>query len=171
MQFCADPRKVILRQNAKTLVDAFPNTIPKLTALGYDAASVLNNPIVSAADVAKYVDSLFNACVPLPQPVHTGSITATADRSAGKHTYPTPNDDTVFFCFDDFHPFVYHPKTKSTVQVAPVASRGSGDGRTRVVMTDAAHPLAKKHAVAARADKALTLLPHDPISKAAGSQT
>src|ERR1051326_1701457 len=92
-------------------------------------------------------ESHCNACVPLPQPLHTGAITATNDRSAGKHTYPTPNDDTVFFCMSDFHPFVYDKESNTTVNVVPVAPRGSGDGRVRVVgvhSPDLAHPLAKR---------------------------
>lgn len=77
-QFCADPMKVdLLRQNAKALVDKFPQTIPNLKRLGYnDAENVLNTPITDATGVSLFVDSLFNAFVPLPQPVHIGSIKA-----------------------------------------------------------------------------------------------
>jgi uncharacterized protein DUF6424 len=175
-QFCADPAKVdLLRQNAKALVDHFPETIPKLKDLGYDAEKVLNTPITNAEGIAHYVDSLYNACVPLPQPVHTGAINATNDRSAGKHTYPTPNDDTVFFCRSDFHPFVYDEKTKTTVNVVPVAPRFSGDGRLRVIgvqhSPELAHPslnkLAKKHAAAEKSGKAVVLAPDDPIAQKA----
>jgi hypothetical protein len=115
-QFCADPKKVdVLRQNAKVLVDRFPDTIPNLKRLGYnDAEKILNTPIMNAEGVSFFVDSLFNACVPLPQPVHTGAISPNNIHAAGKHTYPTPNDDTVFFCRSDFTPFVYDPKTKTT---------------------------------------------------------
>jgi hypothetical protein len=175
-QFCADPAKVdLLRQNAKALVDHFPQTIPKLKELGYlDAERVLNTPITDAEGIAHFVDSLYNACVPLPQQVHTGAITSTSDRSAGKHTYPTPNDDTVFFCRSDFHPFVYDKATKTTVNVVPVAPRGSGDGRLRVIgvhSDDVAHPgakkLAKKHANAHKSGTATILQPDDPIAKQA----
>jgi len=175
-QFCADPKKVdLLRQNAKALVDQFPQTIPKLKELGYnDAEKVLNTPITDANGIALYVDSLYNACVPLPQPLHTGAITATNDRSAGKHTYPTPNDDTVFFCMSDFHPFVYDKESNTTVNVVPVAPRGSGDGRVRVVgvhSPDLAHPLAKrlakKHIDAENAGTAMVLSADDPIAKEA----
>jgi hypothetical protein len=175
-QFCADPAKVdLLRQNAKALVDQFPQTIPKLKALGYnDAEQVLNTPITNADGIAKYVDSLYNACVPLPQPVHTGAISATSDRSAGKHTYPAPNDDTVFFCRSDFHPFVYDKKSNTTYHVAPVAPRGSGDGRVRVLgvhSEECANPqaqkLADKHAAAHKSDTATVLQPNDPIAQQA----
>src|SRR5712692_4184101 len=55
-QFCADPAKVdLLRQNAKVLVDQFPQTIPKLKELVYtDAEKVLNTPITDAKGVALY---------------------------------------------------------------------------------------------------------------------
>jgi hypothetical protein len=175
-QFCADPKKVdLLRQNAKALVDQFPQTIPKLKELGYnDAEKVLNTPITDAQGIALYVDSLYNACVPLPQPVHTGAISATDDRPAGKHTYPTPNDDTIFFCMSDFHPFVYDKASNTTVHVVPVAPRGSGDGRVRVTgvhSPDLANPLAKKlakkHADAEKSGTAMVLSADDPISKKA----
>jgi hypothetical protein len=173
-QFCADPAKVdLLRQNAKALVDHFPETVQKLKELGYDAEKVLNTPITDADGIARYVDSLYNACVPLPQEVHTGAISATNDRSAGKHSYPTPNDDTVFFCRSDFHPFVYDKATKTTVSVVPVAPRGSGDGRLRVVgvhsedANPGAQKLVKKRADAHKSGKATILQPDDPIAKKA----
>jgi hypothetical protein len=102
--------------------------------------------------------------------VHTGAITATSDRSAGKHTYPTPNNDTVFFCRDDFHPFIYDKATKTTVHVVPVAPRGSGDGRVRVTGVQSEtpnQPLVKMHAAAEKNGKALVLAAQDPIAKKA----
>ena len=166
-QFCADPGRVdLLRQNAKALVDRFPDTIPNLKRLGYDAEPILNTQITDGIGISRFVDSLFNACVPLPQPVHTGTISAINDRSAGKHNYPAPNDDTVFYCRTDFHPFVYDPKAKATVQVAPV-SHDPTDLRARVVGVDKSHPLAKKKAAASAANKALILAANDPISRAA----
>src|SRR5262249_41640144 len=174
--FCADPAKVdLLRQNAKALVDHFPQTITKLQELGYhDAEKILNTPITDAAGIARYVDSLYNACVPLPQPVHTGAITRANDRAAGKHTSPAPNDDTVFFCRSDFHPFVYDKATKTTVHVVPVAPRGSGDGRLRVIgvhSEECANPGAKKlaikYAAAEKSGTATILQPDDPIAQEA----
>jgi hypothetical protein len=171
-QFCADPAKVdLLRRNAKALVDAFPQTLPKLAELGYaDAPAVLDTPITDAAGVARFVDSLFNACVPLPQPVHTGTIKADAPKAAGKHTYPTPNDDTVFFCRDDFKPFVYDASTNTVYHVAPVATSGPNANNVRVLAVHApsvAHPVAKQLESAERAGKALVLDENDPISKGA----
>jgi len=171
-QFCADPAKVdLLRRNAKALVEAFPQTLPKLAALGYrDAEAVLDTPITDAAGVARFVDSLFNACVPLPQPMHTGSIKAGALRAAGKHTYPTPNNDTVFFCRDDFQPFVYDASTDAVVHVAPVATSGPHANKVRVLAVhapDANHAVAKKLERAERAGKALVLDEDHAITKGA----
>jgi hypothetical protein len=171
-QFCADPAKVdLLRQNAKALVDAFPQTLPKLAALGYeDAQAVLDTPIRDAAGVARFVDSLFNACVPLPQPVHTGSIKPNALRAAGKHSYPTPNNDTLFFCRDDFQPFVYDASTDAVVHVAPVATSGQHSKKVRVLAVHAAEAsdaMAKKLEHAERAGKALVLDENHPITKSA----
>lgn len=171
-QFCADPAKVdVLRHNAKTLVDAFPQTLPKLVALGYaQARAVLDTPITDAAGVARFVDSLFNACVPLPQPVHTGSIKPSALRSAGKHTYPTPNNDTLFFCRDDFQPFVYDESTDAVVHVAPVAASGPHANRVRVLAVHAPgadHAVAKDLERAEGAGRALVLDESHPVTKTA----
>ena len=172
-QFCADPKKVdLLRQNAKALVDRFPDTIPNLKLLGYDdAQSVLNTPITNADGISLYVDSLFNACVPLPQPVHTGAISEKDTRAAGVHNYPTPNDDTVFFCRDDFTPFVYDPKTKSTYHVAPLTIQGGPDEKkVRVINVTApppASPVLKKRQSAHKNGKAVVLDANDPISRKA----
>jgi hypothetical protein len=174
-QFAADPKKVDhLRLNAKALVDAFPQTIPKLKALGYnDAEKVLSTPITDMTGVSLFVDSLYNACVPLPQPVHTGTISATQTGAAGKHSYPTPNDDTVFFCRDDFQPFVYEPNSKATYNVAPVATSGPDAKKVRVlhVSTESTHPVAVQHKKAVAAGKAVVLAENDPISKQAFSKS
>jgi hypothetical protein len=170
-QFAADPKKVdILRQNAKALVDHFPATLGKLKDVGYtDAEKVLSTPIVDMTGVSLFVDSLFNACVPLPQPVHTGALTATDARAAGKHTYPTPNDDTLFFCRDDFQPFVYEAKSKTTINVAPVATSGPDARKVRVlgVHTESPHPLHIQRQKAIASGKALVLDANDPIAKKA----
>jgi len=171
-QFCADPKKVdLLRQNADALVEKFPATMPNLERIGYhDAEKILNTPIVDAKGISLFVDSLFNACVPLPQPVHTGAISATDTHAAGKHTYPTPNDDTVFFCRGDFNPFVYDPKSKATYHVTPMATEGPDAKRVRVLSVHAPsadHPILRKHQAAEKAGRALVLDENDPISKKA----
>jgi regulator of extracellular matrix RemA (YlzA/DUF370 family) len=133
-QFCADPAKVDrLRQYAQRVVAAFPGTLPGYTALGYkDAAALLTTPISSAAHVSAWTDSIFNASLPLPQASHTGVLPT----GAGYHHYPKPIVDIDHFRFDDFQLFVTDPEGLPAV-VVPVARRGSGDGRVRLI---AAHP-------------------------------
>ena len=133
-QFCADPAKVDrLRQYAVRVVQAFPMTLPGYTALGYrDATDLLATPITTAARVAAWTDSIFNASLPLPRATHTGVLPA----GAGYHHYPKPIVDIDHFRFDDFQLFVTDPQGLPAV-VVPVARRGSGDGRVRLI---AAHP-------------------------------
>jgi hypothetical protein len=133
-QFCADPVKVDrLRQYAVRVVAAFPETLPGYTALGYkDAGHLLATPITTAAQVSAWTDSIFNASLPLPQAAHTGVLPA----GAGYHHYPKPIVDIDHFRFDDFQLFVTDPEGLPAV-VVPVARRGSGDGRVRLI---AAHP-------------------------------
>src|SRR6476469_1886512 len=133
-QFCADPVKVDrLRQYAVRVVAAFPETRPGYTALGYkDAGHLLATPITTAAQVSAWTDSIFNASLPLPQAAHTGVLPA----GAGYHHYPKPIVDIDHFRFDDFQLFVTDAEGLPAV-VVPVARRGSGDGRVRLI---AAHP-------------------------------
>jgi hypothetical protein len=133
-QFCADPAKVDrLRQYAERVVAAFPDTLPGYTTLGYeDAAEVLATPVTSAAQVSAWTDSIFNASLPLPRAAHTGVLPG----GAGYHHYPKPIVDIDHFRFDDFQLFVTDPEGLPAV-VVPVAPRGSGDGRVRLI---AAHP-------------------------------
>lgn len=136
-QFCADPRKVDrLRQYAGRVVAAFPDTLPGYAALGYpDAAAVLATPITTAAQVAAWTDSIFNASLPLPGAAHTGVLPA----GAGYHHYPKPIVDIDHVRFDDFQLFVTDPQGLPAA-VVPVAPRGSGDGRVRLI---AAHPASR----------------------------
>ena len=90
-QFCCDPARVeALRQDAEVMTAAFPETIPELEKLGYKGKDLLSTPVTDAAGVAKYVDSIWNSCVPIPQLGHTGSVTATTALGAGVHNYPEP---------------------------------------------------------------------------------
>src|SRR5437667_1662379 len=76
-QFCCDPAKVErLRQNAELITSGFPDTIPALQRLGYTDTALLSTPITDAPAVARYVDSIWNSCVPIPQPQHIGSVKA-----------------------------------------------------------------------------------------------
>jgi hypothetical protein len=133
-QFCADPAKVErLRRYAARVVAAFPDTLPGYEALGYrDGRAVLEAPVVDAAGVAAWTDSIFNASLPLPAAMHTGVLPT----AAGYHHYPKPIVDIDHFRYDDFHLFVTDGAGLPAV-VVPVSPRGNGDGRVRLL---AAHP-------------------------------
>jgi hypothetical protein len=144
-QFCADPKKVDkLRAFAKRVYAKFPGSLEKIAALdeavGGAAAlqKILDEPITGAAGVARWVDSVFNANVPLDAAHHTGFITSTKSRDAldepvgGVHHYPTPITDIQFVKYDDFKMWVTDPNDQSVLAVTPASPRGKGDGRLRV---------------------------------------
>ncbi len=136
-QFCLDPVKIdLVRQNAEALVAAFPLTeAAYVSELGMSAAhlAILHKPIVTAQDVADYVDSFWNASVPLPQAAHTG-VLGPNKQGAGVHHYPTPITDIAFVKHDDFVLFVTDPTSGKTMAVAPTAPRGSGGPATVQVL-------------------------------------
>lgn len=83
-QFCADPAKVDqLRVNARRLYAGFPAAV---TALGI--RELLDTPIVDAAGVTAWTDSICNASVPLPHALHVGVIPGAV--TGGIHHYPSP---------------------------------------------------------------------------------
>jgi hypothetical protein len=129
-QFCADPAKVEgTRQLAIRVLAAFPTTLAGYEALGYhDGVRILGHAIVTPADVSEWTDSIFNASVPLPFGTHSGVL----PRGAGYHHYPKPIVDIDHFRFDDFQLFVTDDQGLSAA-VVPVAPRGSGDGRVRLL--------------------------------------
>jgi hypothetical protein len=133
-QFCADPAKIDrLRQYAVRVVAAFPDTLPGYVAFSYqDAADLLATPITTSDQVSAWTDSIFNASMPLPHAAHSGVL----PKGAGYHHYPKPIVDIDHFRFDDFQLFVTDSEGLPAV-VVPVARRGSGDGRVRLI---AAHP-------------------------------
>lgn len=167
-QFCCDPGRVeALRQNAEAITAAFPDTIPELEKLGYKGKDLLSAPITDAAGVATYVDSIWNSCVPIPQVGHTGSVSATTPLGAGVHNYPEPMCAIPRVMYADFVPFVVDPGSGAAVTVAPVAPRGSGDGRVRVLFAEKGHPLATQHEAAHGDGAAVVLGAANPIAKAA----
>ena len=168
VQFCCDPAKVdALRQTAKAITDAFPQTIPQLEALGYDDIDILTTPIADQAGIARYVDSIWNSCVPIPQPGHTGSVGSKSPLAAGVHNYPETMCAIPRVMRSDFIPFHIDAATRTAAVVVPVAPRGSGDGRTRLVFAERGHPLAAKKAAAKKAGKALVLDAENPLSRKA----
>ena len=140
-QFAGDPAKFDwLRKNAERASKAFPSTELELLKLGLPQHHVdlLHAAITNADDIGKYVDSIWNASVPLPTQFHTQSLHTGDHQHAGIHHYPKPIVDIQFFKRDDFELFVPDPVTGYGVAVAPVAPRGSGDGRVKVLWT---HPM------------------------------
>jgi Family of unknown function (DUF6424) len=123
-QFCADPAKVDqLRINARRLYAMFPDAVEEL-----GIRDLLDTPIVDAAGVEAWTDSICNASVPLPEGVHRGVL----PRAGGIHHYPAPVAEIAFFKYDDFELWV-SDSDGNEVAVVPVAARGSGDGRVQVL--------------------------------------
>ncbi|MFJ9454252.1 DUF6424 family protein [Kitasatospora sp. NPDC101447] len=133
-QFCADPAKVdLLRQNAKRLYALCPEAVEEL-----GIRELLDTPITDAAGVQRWTDSICNASVPLPHEVHSAAL----PQGGGVHHYPSPVTEIVFFKRDDFELWVVDAVGQA-VAVAPVAKRGSGDGRVQVLFAaqeSALHP-------------------------------
>lgn len=167
MQFCLDFEKVdiFIRQPARLLIDAFPDTIPLYESLGYPAGrarELLDTTIADATTLAHWVDSIFNASVPLAAGDHTGVL----PQAAGIHHYPEPIKDGDFLKRDDFEMWVKDAQGKPAA-VTPVAPRGSGDGRVNV---EYATPGTKLHASLRRSHargKSLVLPSTHPIAKKA----
>ena len=164
MQFCADPAKVDrLRQDALTLVQAFPDTLSAMAKLGYDEAEeILSTPITDAHLVARYTDSLFNSCVPLTREDHQGIL----PKAAGEHHYPWPAKAGDFIRYDDFELWVTLPDGTHGA-VTPLSPRNSGDGRVRLIYARHGTPEGDAVAQAQRQHKAVVLPPEHPIAQEA----
>jgi len=164
-QFCADPKKVDhLRLNAKRLYDGFPGTLPEMAKLGYkDGATILNTPITDAGTVARWVDSIFNSCVPLPAVRHIG-VLPTGD---GRHHYPTPITDIDLVKFDDFVLWVTDPTSNTEAAVVPTAARGKGVNKTRLIYATPGTELDKEHRQARTKGKAVEFGPQSLLTQQA----
>jgi Family of unknown function (DUF6424) len=143
-QFAASPERVdALRRNAAWLYERFPETLDELDRLGYhQARAILSEPVTDAAGVARWTDSLFNSCVPLTAGLHQAILSPAHPQTGGWHHYPKPIWDQQVTKRDDFSLWVTD-EDGHEVAVAPVAQRGSGDGRVEVQW---AHPLSRHHA-------------------------
>jgi hypothetical protein len=125
-QFCADPAKVDrMRVNARRLYARFPEAVEEL-----GIRELLDQPIADAAGVARFTDSILNASVPLPVALHTG--VRPKAKTGGVHHYPGPIAEIDLIRRDDFQLWVNTPEG-AVAAVVPVAPRGSGDGRTRLL--------------------------------------
>ena len=167
-QWCADPAKVnLLRQNAKRLYDLLAPDIKQ----ELDPDGLLETPITDAAGIAKWTDSIFNAGVPLHPAFHTGVLppggvqnAAAADpQPGGVHHYPTPIADIQLFKRDDFELWVTDQQGNPAA-VAPLAPRGSGDGRVHVLYATPGSQLAAQKHVAEQAGQPLVLSPEHPLA-------
>jgi len=162
-QFCADPKKVdVLRRNAARLYAGFPTSFVEFKKLGVDLKALLDKAITDADGVAEWTDSICNASVPLPQPLHTGSV----PKGGGVHNYPTPVTDIDRFRFDDFQLWVTD-KQGQPAAVVPVGARGSGDSRIRVLHATPGTKLHKAHMAADKKGQSLELPGDDPMAKQA----
>lgn len=173
-RFCVDPTKVdLLRQNAKRLYDLLAPEVKQ----ELDPAGLLDTPIQDADGVARWVDSIFNAGVPLQSDFHTGVLpvgdeqnlaTTTGQRPAGVHHYPGPVADIQLFKYDDFQLWVTDEQGNPAA-VAPVAPRGSGDARVQVLYATPGSQLADQMQAADSASDPLILDPDHPLSRQAYS--
>jgi Family of unknown function (DUF6424) len=126
-QFCADPAKVdLLRQNARRLYAAFPDTVAEL-----GIQDLLDTPITDSDGIAKWTDSICNASMPLEPAYHTGVLPKA--KTGGLHHYPSPIAEIELFKRDNFRLWVTD-ESGTLAAVVPVAPRGSGDGRVRVLL-------------------------------------
>ena len=162
-QFCAAPERMdLLRQNAAKLYALFPRSVAKLDEMGCNATELLATPIVDAATVADWVDSIFNASVPLPASAHTGVLPA----SGGLHHYPQPICDIEFFKRDDFQLWV-DDGTGVKIAVVPVAPHGSGVAEIAVAYAPLTSVLHPAYAAVREKGELLVLPPDHPIAQAA----
>jgi uncharacterized protein DUF6424 len=167
-QFCADPAKMdLVRLNAVRHYAGFPKTIPQMVSMGYkNAATILSTPLKTADDVARWVDSIFNSCVPLAAPVHVGEVSTSAPHG-GYHHYPKPIADIQFFKHDDFNLWVTDPGSGQIAAVLPASPRGSGDARVEVAYAPIGTALHQAHLEAHAAGKRLLLAADSPLAREA----
>jgi hypothetical protein len=180
-QFCADPKKVDqLRQIAQRVYAAFPLSMPALKALLYkDAAhypieAILSEPITDQAGVSRWVDSIFNASVPLYAQRHTGVLSPDGHPHAepapqlegGVHHYPTPITDIQLFKYDDFQLWVMDGEGELAA-VTPANARGSGDAHVRVAYATPGTQLHKRWVRQHLNNEPLTLPGDHPMAKQA----
>jgi uncharacterized protein DUF6424 len=157
-QFCADPKKVDqLRLNARRIYAAFPGVAEEL-----GIRQLLDTPITDAKGVEKWTDSICNASVALVPTMHTGVL----PKAGGVHHYPAPIVEIGTFKYDDFQLWVTDAQGQP-VAVAPVRSRGRGDGRVQVLYSTPNTELNKEHMAANARGEALILPADHAIAKAA----
>lgn len=142
-QWAAEPRKVdALRETAQRLYARFPETLDEFAKLGYtEAARILSTPIADHEGVATWTDSIFNSCVLLSPGLHQG-LSPERTQVGGWHHFPKSIWDQQVTKRDDFTLWVSDAEGYPAA-VAPMAHKGSGDGRVRVLWS---HPSSALHA-------------------------
>jgi hypothetical protein len=162
-QFCADPAKVdALRRNAARLYARFPESKGAFQKLGIDLEDLLTTPITDAASVSRWTDSICNASVPLPEPLHIGHV----PKGGGVHNYPTPVTDIDRFRRDDFTLWVSDEQGHPAA-VVPKAHLDSGERAVRVVYSTPGSRLNQKHRRQEAAGKYLELRADHPLARQA----
>lgn len=160
-QFCAEPARVeLLRQNAARLYKRFPEAATALAAV--NGGDVLNTPIATAAGVAQWTDSIFNASVPLSALKHTGTL----PQGGGVHYYPAPIEEIDFFKVASFNLWVTDAQGQPAA-VAPVGPPTSGDGRVRVLYATPGTQLHAYHQAAELRGEDHVLPADDPLAQQA----
>lgn len=158
-QFCGDPAKVdLLRQNAKRLYAGFPRSFDEFKTLGIDLRTLLDTPIKDPEGISQWTDSICNASVPLPQPVHTGSV----PKGGGVHNYPTPVTDIAFFKREDFTLWVVDDEGHD-VAVVPTGPRHSGATSLHVIHSEPGSKLNRLHQAAEKRDQPFVLQQGDAL--------
>jgi uncharacterized protein DUF6424 len=177
-QFCADPQKVDqLRQFAQRIYKAFPKSIPALKELlhgeNYPLEAILNEQIQTPQQVARWVDSIFNASVPLNARRHTGIIDPAGHQhdsdptiEGGVHHYPTPITDIQLFKYDDFQLWVVDGEGELAA-VTPAHPHGSGRSEVNVAYATPGTQLQRRLVRAHGKDQHLQLSGDHPLAKQA----
>lgn len=71
MENAVDPERIdVLRRNAVSLMERYPDTIPQLEKLGVRVKSLLNKAIKTHADVLAWAESIFNVGPSSGLPIH-----------------------------------------------------------------------------------------------------
>lgn len=175
-QFCADPKKVDrLRQFAQRIYKAFPQSLPALQKLvdgqDYPVERILNEKIETPEQVARWVDSIFNASVPLSAGRHTGVVQPKRGKAApkvegGVHHYPTPITDIQLFKYDDFQLWVVDGEG-AVAAVTPAHPRGSNRSEINVAYATPGTKLHNRLAATHKKQGHLELSGDDPMAKQA----
>lgn len=177
-QFCADPKKVDkLRQFAQRIYRAFPDSIPALQKLVngevYPLQRMLDEEITTQEQVARWVDSIFNASVPLSARRHTGVLEPNGHVPAksqnvegGVHHYPTPITDIQLFKYDDFQLWVVDHEGELAA-VTPVHPRGSGRSEVNVAYATPGTQLHRRLVARHQQGEPLQLDGNHPLAKQA----